>query len=88
MGEYGLTLVGSTVNGALSCTGNSAEVSDPRVPNRIKGAPGGDCAGLDDGRTSQAHRYRFEHGSRRPNWPSVPISAASAALDPDFVMHV
>jgi hypothetical protein len=45
-GEYGPMLVGSTVNGALSCTGNSAEVKDFGAPNRITGAQGGDCADL------------------------------------------
>ncbi len=45
-GEYGPMLVGSTVNGALSCTGNSAEVKDFGAPNRIDGAQGGDCAAL------------------------------------------
>jgi hypothetical protein len=45
-GEYGPLLVGSTVNGALSCTGNSAEVKDLGAPNRINGAHGGDCAEL------------------------------------------
>jgi hypothetical protein len=45
-GEYGPMLVGSRVNGALSCTGNSAEVKDFGAPNRINGAQGGDCAAL------------------------------------------
>jgi hypothetical protein len=45
-GEYGPMLVGSTVNGALSCTGNSAEVKDFGAPNRIAGAQTGDCAEL------------------------------------------
>ena len=39
-------LVGSRVNGALVCTGNSAEVKDFGAPNRINGAQGGDCADL------------------------------------------
>jgi hypothetical protein len=45
-GEYGPMPVGSAVNGALSCTGNSAEVKDFGAPNRINGAHGGDCADL------------------------------------------
>ncbi len=45
-GEYGPMLVGSIVNGSLSCTGNSAEVKDFGAPNRINGAQGGDCAAL------------------------------------------
>jgi hypothetical protein len=45
-GAYGPMLVGSTVNGALSCTGNSAAVKDFGAPNRINGAQGGDCADL------------------------------------------
>ena len=45
-GEYGPMLVGSSVNGALVCTGNSAEVKDFGAPNRINGAQGGDCAAL------------------------------------------
>jgi hypothetical protein len=45
-GEYGPVLVGSTVNGALSCTGNSADVKDFGAPNRTNGARGGDCASL------------------------------------------
>jgi hypothetical protein len=45
-GQYGPILVGSTVNGALFCTGNSAEVKDFGAPNRINGAQGGDCAAL------------------------------------------
>ncbi len=45
-GEYGPILVGSTVNGALICEGNSAEVKDFRAPNQISGAQGGDCAAL------------------------------------------
>jgi hypothetical protein len=45
-GAYGPILVGSTVNGALSCTGNSAEVKDFGAPNRISGRQRGDCAAL------------------------------------------
>jgi hypothetical protein len=45
-GEYGPMLVGSRVNGALVCRGNSAEVKDFGAPNRINGAQGGDCADL------------------------------------------
>jgi IgA Peptidase M64 len=45
-GEYGPMLVGSTVNGGLSCTGNNAEVKDFGAPNRINGARRGDCAAL------------------------------------------
>jgi len=45
-GAYGPMLVGSTVTGDLSCTGNSAEVKDFGAPNRIEGAQGGDCAAL------------------------------------------
>ena len=45
-GEYGPMLVGSSVNGALLCRGNSADVKDFGAPNRIKGAQGGDCADL------------------------------------------
>ena len=45
-GEYGPMLVGSRVNGALVCKGNSAEVKDFGAPNRINSAQGGDCADL------------------------------------------
>jgi len=45
-GAYGPILVGSTVNGALVCMGNSAEVKDFGAPNHIIGAQGGDCAAL------------------------------------------
>jgi len=45
-GEYGPILVGSTVNGALTCQGNSAAVKDFGAPNEISGAHEGDCAAL------------------------------------------
>jgi hypothetical protein len=45
-GEYGPILVGSTVNGALSCAGNNAEVKDFGAPNHVSGAQTGDCAAL------------------------------------------
>lgn len=38
--------MGSTVNGALSCEGNSAEAKDFGAPNRINGVPVGDSAAL------------------------------------------
>jgi hypothetical protein len=45
-GEYGPLLVGSRVDGALLCRGNSADVEDFGAPNRIHGAQGGDCSDL------------------------------------------
>jgi hypothetical protein len=45
-GEYGPILVGSSVNGELTCTGNSAGVADFGAPNKLTGAHGGDCADL------------------------------------------
>ncbi|MEU5722250.1 M64 family metallopeptidase [Micromonospora sp. NPDC047738] len=45
-GAYGPILVGSRVNGPLSCTGNSAAVKDFGAPNTVTGAKGGDCAAL------------------------------------------
>src|SRR5690606_18124261 len=45
-GEYGPILVGSRINGQLSCTGNSSAVSDFGAPNTVNGNKGGDCANL------------------------------------------
>ncbi|MEV6367206.1 M64 family metallopeptidase [Micromonospora musae] len=45
-GAYGPVLVGSRINGALSCAGNSAAVKDFGAPNTVNGAKGGDCAAL------------------------------------------
>lgn len=45
-GAYGPILVGSSVSGALTCTGNSAAVKDFGAANRISGAKVGDCAAL------------------------------------------
>jgi hypothetical protein len=45
-GEYGPILVGSRINGSLTCTGNSAVVKDFGAPNTVKGAKSGDCADL------------------------------------------
>ncbi|MEV4810994.1 M64 family metallopeptidase [Micromonospora avicenniae] len=45
-GAYGPILVGSRINGSLSCAGNSAAVKDFGAPNRVNGAKGGDCAAL------------------------------------------
>ncbi|MEV4202466.1 M64 family metallopeptidase [Micromonospora globbae] len=45
-GAYGPVLVGSRVNGPLSCAGNSAAVADFGAPNTVNGPKGGDCAAL------------------------------------------
>ncbi|SIR30377.1 M64 family metallopeptidase [Micromonospora avicenniae] len=45
-GAYGPILVGSRINGSLSCAGNSAAVKDFGAPNTVNGAKGGDCAAL------------------------------------------
>ncbi|GIH05458.1 peptidase [Rhizocola hellebori] len=45
-GAYGPMLVGNRVNGALSCSGNSAAVKDFGAPNTVRGAKTGDCAAL------------------------------------------
>ncbi|WP_165947121.1 M64 family metallopeptidase [Micromonospora sp. 15K316] len=45
-GAYGPVLVGSRINGSLSCAGNSAAVKDFGAPNTVNGAKGGDCAAL------------------------------------------
>lgn len=44
-GAYGPILVGSTVKGSVTCTGNSAPVSDFGAPNTL-GTKAGDCAAL------------------------------------------
>ena len=48
-GAYGPLLVGNRVNGALSCSGNSAPVKDFGAPNTVRGAKTGDCAALQQG---------------------------------------
>ncbi|RKR91984.1 IgA peptidase M64 [Micromonospora pisi] len=45
-GAYGPLLVGNRLNGALSCSGNSAQVKDFGAPNKVNGARSGDCAKL------------------------------------------
>ncbi|MEU2615979.1 M64 family metallopeptidase [Micromonospora sp. NPDC007271] len=45
-GAYGPILVGSRVDGSLTCTGNSVAVKDFGAPNTVNGAKGGDCAAL------------------------------------------
>ena len=44
--EYGPILAGSTVAGALLCSGNSADVADFEATNRIRGHQSGQCADL------------------------------------------
>lgn len=45
-GAYGPILVGSRINGALTCSDNSAQVTDFGAPNRVNGEKSGDCSGL------------------------------------------
>jgi hypothetical protein len=45
-GAYGPILLGSRVNGALACTGNSAAVKDFGAPNQINASQGADCTAL------------------------------------------
>lgn len=45
-GDYGPILAGNSIDGELTCTGNSAGVVDFGAPNQINGAHGGDCANL------------------------------------------
>ncbi|MFW6091724.1 MAG: peptidase M64, partial [Actinomycetota bacterium] len=44
--EYGPILAGNTVNGDLSCDGNSAAVADFGAANEVSGSASGDCADL------------------------------------------
>ncbi|HEX6681772.1 MAG TPA: M64 family metallopeptidase [Candidatus Limnocylindrales bacterium] len=45
-GPYGPLLVGNRVNGALTCSGNSAAVKDFGAANTVRGTKLGDCAQL------------------------------------------
>jgi hypothetical protein len=45
-GDYGPVLVGSRINGSLTCSRNSAPVKDFGAPNTVNGPKGGDCAQL------------------------------------------
>ncbi|BCJ70162.1 M64 family metallopeptidase [Polymorphospora rubra] len=45
-GAYGPVFVGNQINGALACSGNSAQAKDFGAPNKINGAKSGDCAKL------------------------------------------
>jgi hypothetical protein len=45
-GPYGPMLVGNRINGALMCSGNSAQVKDFGAPNTVLGTKTGDCARL------------------------------------------
>src|SRR5690606_20078781 len=42
-------LSGSTIHGALACSGNTPAPADLGVPNTLRGAGGGQCAALRDG---------------------------------------
>ena len=44
--EYGPILAANTVNGRLTCTGNSAPAHDFGAPNQVNGIASGDCSGL------------------------------------------
>jgi hypothetical protein len=71
-GEYGPILVGSTVNGALSREGNSAEVNDFGAPSRINGLQGA-TAQLYDKRALLT-RWRGRPAERRTPPPAIGLT--------------
>ena len=46
VGDYGVVLVGNTIKGLLSCSGNLPEVTDLGAPNSLRGGKSGQCEEL------------------------------------------
>ena len=46
VGDYGVVIVGNTIKGWLSCSGNIPEVTDLGAPNSLRGGKSGQCEDL------------------------------------------